>query len=88
MKKFISYALVSSVVCINIANAGVALPNASDRYMYVGTEFGISDPIVKSFKHEESKTRMRLKKSHLYGGRRGYSFYPKTIRTHSLCWAL
>ncbi len=79
MKKFISYALVSSVVCINIANAGVALPNASDRYMYVGTEFGISDPIVKSFKHEESKTRMRLKKSHLYGGRIGYSFYPNMM---------
>ena len=79
MKKFISYALAASLISINIANPAQALSNASDRYVYVGTEFGISDPMIKSFEHQESKTKIRLKKSHMYGARVGYSFYPNMM---------
>lgn len=80
MKKFISYFLASSVLFINNTSyAEDFVSNVSDRYVYFGTEFGLSDPIIKSFKHEESKTKMRLKKSHMYGGRIGYSFYPNMM---------
>lgn len=79
MKNFIRYALVLSIVGTDIANAETSSPSASDRYVYVGTEFGLSDSIKKSFKHEESKTRMRLKKSHMYGGKIGYGFYPNMM---------
>jgi opacity protein-like surface antigen len=52
--------------------------NASDRYVYIGTEFGISEPVVKNFIYKSSQgdTKMRLKQSRMYGGRVGYSFYP------------
>jgi opacity protein-like surface antigen len=79
MKNLISYALLASAAFINIASAENSLPSSSDRYIYLGTEFGISDPIVKSFKHKGSNTNIRLKKSHLYGGRIGYSFYPNMM---------
>ena len=47
MKNFIRYALVLSIVGTDIANAETSSPSASDRYVYVGTEFGLSDPIKK-----------------------------------------
>ncbi|MDP4709131.1 MAG: outer membrane beta-barrel protein [Rickettsiaceae bacterium] len=52
--------------------------NAEDRYVYVGTELGLSEPIVKSFDHkaEAGTTTMRLKQSRMFGGRVGYAFYP------------
>jgi opacity protein-like surface antigen len=52
--------------------------SASDRYIYVGSELGISEPVVKNFVHKakQGDTRMRLKQSAMYGGRIGYSFYP------------
>ena len=67
--------LALGVTFLNAAYAQDVLDNHMDRYVYIGTEFGLSDPIKKSFTHEESNTRMRLKKSHMYGGRIGYSFY-------------
>lgn len=55
--------------------------NADDRYIYIGTEFGFSEPVVKSFEHksDEGDTTMRLKQSQMYGGRIGYSFYPNML---------
>jgi hypothetical protein len=79
MKNLISYALFASAAFVNIASAENSIPSSSDSYIYIGTEFGISDPIVKSFNHKESNTNIRLKKSHLYGGRIGYSFYPNMM---------
>lgn len=83
MKKIISNVLavlgLGLVFVAVAANAETISSNANDRYVYVGTEFGISDPIIKSFKHDESKTKIRLKKSHLYGARIGYSFYPNMM---------
>jgi opacity protein-like surface antigen len=61
-----------------LSNNAVFAKNASDRYMYIGTELGISEPVVKSFVYESQsgETRMRLKQSRMFGGRIGYSFYP------------
>ena len=52
--------------------------NAEDRYVYIGSELGLSEPIVKSFEHkaEKATTKMRLKQSRMFGGRVGYAFYP------------
>lgn len=52
--------------------------NAEDRYLYIGTELGISEPLVKSFdyKADSGTTPIRLKQSKMVGGRVGYSFYP------------
>jgi opacity protein-like surface antigen len=67
---------LASAVLLN-SNATLA-SNANDRYVYIGTELGISEPVVKSFVHKtnEGETRMRLKQSRMFGGRVGYSFYP------------
>ena len=75
---FMKNIICSFGLCVTFLNAAYAedvLDNHMDRYVYIGTEFGLADPIKKSFRHEESNTRMRLKKSHMYGGRIGYSFY-------------
>lgn len=78
MKKLISF-IVFNILFIKACYAEELTPNAADRYVYLGTEFGLSDPIVKSFKHKDSDTKIRLKKSHMYGGKLGYSFYPNMM---------
>lgn len=75
MKNFKIAALASAI----LLNTNVTLAsNADDRYVYIGTELGISEPIVKNFIYtsDQGDTRMRLKQSTMYGGRVGYSFYP------------
>lgn len=59
------------------ANTSLA-NNAEDRHFYIGSELGISEPIVKSFEEmmDGEKAKMRLTQSKMYGGRVGYSFYP------------
>lgn len=79
MKNIVWGLLALSVTFLNAVYAEDVSDNHMDRYVYIGTEFGLSDPIKKSFTHEESNTRMRLKKSHMYGGRIGYSFYPNMM---------
>ena len=79
MKKYIGATLLSTIISATGAHAAEKTTNASDRYVYIGTEWGLSEPIVKSFKHKDSGTTMRLKKSHMYGGRVGYSFYPNMM---------
>lgn len=49
---------------------------ADERFFYVGTELGISEPVIKSFKHKSSSTVISLKGSQMQGARVGYSFYP------------
>ncbi len=73
MQKIKITLLASAILLlVNVAFAN----NASDRYMYIGSELGLSEPIVKKFIHKESNTKMRLKQSRMYGGRIGYAFYP------------
>jgi opacity protein-like surface antigen len=79
MKNIVWGLLALSVMFLNAVYAEDVSDNHMDRYVYIGTEFGLSDPIKKSFIHKESNTRMRLKKSHMYGGRIGYSFYPNMM---------
>lgn len=52
--------------------------DADERYIYIGSEFGVSDPVIKKFSHktDEGHNRLSLKRSVMYGGRIGYSFYP------------
>lgn len=55
------------------------IARAEDKYsqhIYIGTELGFSEPVVKSFINKETKAKFRLKQSEMYGGRIGYSFYP------------
>ena len=73
MQKMKITLLASAILLlVNVAFAN----NASDRYIYIGSELGLSEPVVKKFVHKESNTKMRLKQSRMYGGRIGYAFYP------------
>ncbi|GAB4167486.1 MAG: hypothetical protein Tsb006_6550 [Rickettsiaceae bacterium] len=68
--------LISSVLLSsNIAYAN----NAEDRYIYIGTELGLSEPVVKEFLDEDTNANFRLKQSRMFGGRVGYSFYPSMM---------
>ena len=70
---------IAALASVILLNHNVALAsNAEDRYVYIGTELGISEPVVKefSYKSQRGETKMRLKQSRMYGGRVGYSFYP------------
>ncbi len=70
---------IAALASVILLNHNVALAsNAEDRYVYIGTELGISEPVVKefSYKSQAGETKMRLKQSRMYGGRIGYSFYP------------
>jgi len=65
--------LVSAILLsINSANAN----NAEDRYIYIGIELGISEPVVKNFVDKDTDAKFRLKQSTMFGARIGYSFYP------------
>lgn len=70
---------IAALASVILLNSNVTLAsNAEDRYIYIGTELGISEPVVKqfSYKSQAGETKMRLKQSRMYGGRVGYSFYP------------
>lgn len=75
MRQAAKMALFLTIMFVTAAIADDKI-NASDRYVYVGAQFGLSEPLVKSFKHKDSNTLIRLKQSHMYGARVGYSFYP------------
>lgn len=81
MKKIVTkvtITLLSTSILIS-SNLTLAEDKASDRYIYIGSELGISEPVKKKFVHESeggSKTNFRLKQSRMFGGRIGYSFYP------------
>lgn len=71
-------ALLASAVLLSIIGAANA-NNAEDRYVYLGTELGISEPVVKNFVDKDTAAKFRLKKSTMVGGRIGYSFYPNMM---------
>ncbi len=70
-------ALLTSAILFSIGTANAN--NAEDRYIYIGTELGISEPIVKSFVDKDTDAKFRLKQSTMFGGRIGYSFYPNMM---------
>ncbi len=72
--------LVSSLLLSS--TSVLAQRNADDRYVYIGTEIGFSEPVIKKFEETDvvgRTTRMRLKQSKMYGARIGYSFYPNMM---------
>ena len=73
MKKYIKNFILISLF---VHTSTVQAVSENDRHIYIGAKYGVSDPIVKSFRHKESNTLITLKKSHIYGGKVGYSFYP------------
>jgi hypothetical protein len=77
MKK-ITQALVLASTILTNSHIAYAEQSASDRYFYIGGSAGISEPVIKEFEHS-SKTKIRLKKSEMIGGKIGYSFYPNMM---------
>ncbi|PCJ29424.1 MAG: hypothetical protein COA94_01480 [Rickettsiales bacterium] len=69
-------ALLSAVTLLSSAAHANDEISADDRYFYIGTEYGISDPVVNKFQDKDTKTDVEMKRSTMYGGRIGYSFYP------------
>ena len=79
MKQVMRKAKITLLASSILLSANISLANnAEDKYVYIGSEFGLLEPVVKSFDYqaEEGTTRMRLKQSRMYGGRIGYAFYP------------
>ncbi len=72
--KIIKIGFLASAALLS-TNIAYAEDNYS-KYFYVGTELGLSEPVVKSFVNKETKSKFRLKQSDMYGARVGYSFYP------------
>jgi opacity protein-like surface antigen len=50
--------------------------NQDNNFFYIGGEAGIVAPVKSKFMHKNSRTKITLKKSHMYTGQLGYSFYP------------
>ncbi len=69
--------LLMSVILLSIGSANAN--NAEYRYIYIGTELGISEPVVKNFVDKDTDAKFRLKQSTMIGGRIGYSFYPNMM---------
>jgi len=66
---YLSYFILTSV-----AHAGDK--TSFQKFLYIGGEAGLVEPVQRKFQHKESKTDLTLKKSAMYSGKIGYSFYP------------
>lgn len=75
MNKFLKIGLVST--CLLSANVFAIDRSPDDRFFYIGGEAGVVEPVKKKFRHKESKTQITLKRSSMYSGKFGYSFYPQ-----------
>jgi hypothetical protein len=47
------------------------------RFWYIGSEIGIVEPVIKKFRHTKSNSDFILKRSEMYSGKIGYSYYPQ-----------
>lgn len=75
--KLVSTAVLSTgiLMAAGAANAETVEGN----HVYAGLELGMSTPVVDHFDYVDElnhKTRIGLKRSSMYGGKLGYSFYP------------
>ncbi len=61
---------------LTFVNAQADEVNADQRFFYIGTEAGIVEAMMKVF-HHNSYSNFFLKKSKMYSGKIGYSFYPQ-----------
>jgi len=77
-----SKAILLATTSLIFANASMAQSDMNDadyREVYVGADFGLSEPVIKKFSYKDEKgfkTDLRLDNSPMYGGRIGYVFYP------------
>ena len=70
--------ILASVCCLSTFTYSFAEElGADERFFYIGAEAGIVEPVQRNFKHKHSQTRLTLKKSSMYSGKIGYSFYPQ-----------
>lgn len=51
--------------------------NSDQRFLYIGIDGGIAEPVVKKFRHENSGSNLVLKRSEILSVKFGYSFYPQ-----------
>lgn len=68
--------IYSFFISISIAGADNII-NYQSNFIYIGTELGIVEPVISKFQHKHSKTDISLKRSFMYSGKVGYSFYPQ-----------
>ncbi|MCC8484206.1 MAG: hypothetical protein LN561_06700, partial [Rickettsia endosymbiont of Labidopullus appendiculatus] len=69
---------ILSIICIYFlffTKAQADEIEADQRFFYIGAEAGIVKPVVEKFRHD-SGTDFTLKRSKMYSGKIGYSFYP------------
>lgn len=69
----IGVALGTALLLSSVASYAAS---ADDRYVYIGAELGVSEPVVKKFIDKDTNANFRLKQSGMFGGRVGYGFYP------------
>lgn len=70
---------ILSIICIYFlffTKAQADEIEADQRFFYIGAEAGIVETVVKKFRHD-SGTDFTLKRSKMYSGKIGYSFYPQ-----------
>ncbi len=51
--------------------------SADQRYLYLGIDGGITEPVIRKFRHERSGSDFVLKGSEMFSVKVGYSFYPQ-----------
>ncbi|WP_342257106.1 outer membrane beta-barrel protein [Rickettsia endosymbiont of Aspidapion aeneum] len=75
-KIFIIACVYSFIVIASVAYAEEEV-NADQRFLYIGAEGGIVEPVVSKFRHKNSNTAITLKRSGMYSAKIGYIFYPQ-----------
>ncbi|MFY9589353.1 outer membrane protein [Rickettsia endosymbiont of Halotydeus destructor] len=74
---------IFTVICIYYFGIIVGIAYAEEevgadqRFLYIGAEGGIVEPVVSKFRHKHSNTEITLKRSAMYSGKIGYIFYPQ-----------
>lgn len=77
MLRFIVF-VFTYLIMLNSANAyNDVVKMADDQYMYIGGECGLVLPVIDKFRHKKSGATIKLKRSKMYTGQVGYSFYPQ-----------
>ncbi|MCC8372077.1 MAG: porin family protein [Rickettsia endosymbiont of Pseudomimeciton antennatum] len=76
MNKLLKILSTIYICFLVFTNAQADEIKADQRFLYIGTEAGIVEPVVKKFRHD-SGTSFTLKRSKMYSGKIGYSFYPQ-----------
>lgn len=75
LKKVVFLIFLSSVFAY--AETELDAVNADQRFIYIGVDGGVAEPVIKNFKHEHSGSEFVLKRAETFGVRVGYSFYPQ-----------